>query len=169
MKKTILYSLLPVFFLLVISGCKKEKKERIFAQNTIVYDASLPGNQAMAKYLADCNTNYFKHPKNRFASTTRAEDMLAKPAPKESKKFVEWKKAIGDEWLFTGATEKAIASYDEALKKASDEKIKGDIIKETTFMKAVAYMRLGEQKNCCLLYTSPSPRDRTRSRMPSSA
>ena len=23
--------------------------------------------------------------------------------------------------------------------------------------------------NCCLLYTSPSPRDRTRSRMPSSA
>ena len=25
------------------------------------------------------------------------------------------------------------------------------------------------QKNVCLLYTSPSPRDRTRSRMPSSA
>ena len=24
-------------------------------------------------------------------------------------------------------------------------------------------------KGCCLLYTSPSPRDRTRSRMPSSA
>ena len=156
MKKTILYSLLPVFFLLVISGCKKEKKERIFAQNTIVYDASLPGNQAMAKYLADCNTNYFKHPKNRFASTTRAEDMLAKPAPKESKKFVEWKKAIGDEWLFAGATEKAIASYDEALKKASDEKIKGDIIKETTFMKAVAYMRLGEQKNCIANHTAES-------------
>ena len=27
----------------------------------------------------------------------------------------------------------------------------------------------GEQKKACLLYTSPSPRDRTRSRMPSSA
>ena len=26
-----------------------------------------------------------------------------------------------------------------------------------------------EQVDCCLLYTSPSPRDRTRSRMPSSA
>ena len=26
-----------------------------------------------------------------------------------------------------------------------------------------------QQKKCCLLYTSPSPRDRTRSRMPSSA
>ena len=28
---------------------------------------------------------------------------------------------------------------------------------------------MGEQPNPCLLYTSPSPRDRTRSRMPSSA
>ena len=28
---------------------------------------------------------------------------------------------------------------------------------------------LGVQSKCCLLYTSPSPRDRTRSRMPSSA
>ena len=28
---------------------------------------------------------------------------------------------------------------------------------------------LGEQSGSCLLYTSPSPRDRTRSRMPSSA
>ena len=27
----------------------------------------------------------------------------------------------------------------------------------------------GRKHNCCLLYTSPSPRDRTRSRMPSSA
>ena len=31
------------------------------------------------------------------------------------------------------------------------------------------YMALMAQANCCLLYTSPSPRDRTRSRMPSSA
>ena len=29
--------------------------------------------------------------------------------------------------------------------------------------------RLGRKPNSCLLYTSPSPRDRTRSRMPSSA
>ena len=28
---------------------------------------------------------------------------------------------------------------------------------------------LGASGKCCLLYTSPSPRDRTRSRMPSSA
>ena len=30
-------------------------------------------------------------------------------------------------------------------------------------------MRDSDQPDCCLLYTSPSPRDRTRSRMPSSA
>ena len=44
--------------------------------------------------------------------------------------------------------------YDEALK--SYEKAKG--VDEATL-----------QHNICLLYTSPSPRDRTRSRMPSSA
>ena len=34
---------------------------------------------------------------------------------------------------------------------------------------AGARARLVERANGCLLYTSPSPRDRTRSRMPSSA
>ena len=33
----------------------------------------------------------------------------------------------------------------------------------------VGYGFSGNNSNCCLLYTSPSPRDRTRSRMPSSA
>ena len=32
-----------------------------------------------------------------------------------------------------------------------------------------AFDRIARQPNTCLLYTSPSPRDRTRSRMPSSA
>ena len=36
-------------------------------------------------------------------------------------------------------------------------------------MEAVEADRKGKQFNNCLLYTSPSPRDRTRSRMPSSA
>ena len=31
------------------------------------------------------------------------------------------------------------------------------------------FVRLRRKRNSCLLYTSPSPRDRTRSRMPSSA
>ena len=34
---------------------------------------------------------------------------------------------------------------------------------------SVAQIRLDSEFNNCLLYTSPSPRDRTRSRMPSSA
>ena len=35
---------------------------------------------------------------------------------------------------------------------------------KTTFVKYIC-----QHLGCCLLYTSPSPRDRTRSRMPSSA
>ena len=35
--------------------------------------------------------------------------------------------------------------------------------------KKVVYARRLDEYNHCLLYTSPSPRDRTRSRMPSSA
>ena len=35
--------------------------------------------------------------------------------------------------------------------------------------RVAAYRKLGGQLQHCLLYTSPSPRDRTRSRMPSSA
>ena len=33
----------------------------------------------------------------------------------------------------------------------------------------IGIIRALEENNICLLYTSPSPRDRTRSRMPSSA
>ena len=33
----------------------------------------------------------------------------------------------------------------------------------------IGQIKLGIRTNTCLLYTSPSPRDRTRSRMPSSA
>jgi len=156
MRKFTATCLFSLSMILVFSGCSKKKKERVFAQNTIVYDASLPSNEAMAKYLADCNAKYFKHPKNRFASSTRAEDLLSKPAPKEAKKFVEWKKMIGDEWLFAGETQKAIDSYDEVLKKAEEGNIKGDIIKDTHFMQAVAFMRLGEQKNCIANHTAES-------------
>ena len=38
-----------------------------------------------------------------------------------------------------------------------------------TFCGECFYCERGWVNNCCLLYTSPSPRDRTRSRMPSSA
>ena len=48
----------------------------------------------------------------------------------------------------------------------------GRLIEEVTNLsihKFLAGHLGGDQQLCCLLYTSPSPRDRTRSRMPSSA
>ena len=39
---------------------------------------------------------------------------------------------------------------------------------ETGFVPSIR-IDYGQNDNACLLYTSPSPRDRTRSRMPSSA
>ena len=38
-----------------------------------------------------------------------------------------------------------------------------------TYLKAILVSAVGGLYMICLLYTSPSPRDRTRSRMPSSA
>ena len=53
-------------------------------------------------------------------------------------------------------------TYDDAGRKASESlQIAGQ-----TYTTSMAYNDLGQ---VCLLYTSPSPRDRTRSRMPSSA
>ena len=45
----------------------------------------------------------------------------------------------------------------------------GSIIKATQFLKKQKCRRIFVACTHCLLYTSPSPRDRTRSRMPSSA
>ena len=44
-----------------------------------------------------------------------------------------------------------------------------DEFEKFTFMLDDAYHRIKGELKDCLLYTSPSPRDRTRSRMPSSA
>ena len=44
-----------------------------------------------------------------------------------------------------------------------------EIIKERNFKKGDIEAIVDDSFNICLLYTSPSPRDRTRSRMPSSA
>ena len=50
------------------------------------------------------------------------------------------------------------------------EKVNDDYSRRNTFNTAIAaVMELLNEVISCLLYTSPSPRDRTRSRMPSSA
>ena len=74
-----------------------------------------------------------------------------------------------------------INSLEEDFSKLSDEGLKqktSDLIRsyeqesnlEALIPEAFAAVRESSKRNIgCLLYTSPSPRDRTRSRMPSSA
>ena len=45
----------------------------------------------------------------------------------------------------------------------------GSLIKEEIENKKVAFIPTASLREGCLLYTSPSPRDRQKSRMPSSA
>ena len=59
----------------------------------------------------------------------------------------------------------AIISHPDAGKTTLTEKL---LLYGGAIQQAGAVKARGEQRNC-LLYTSPSPRDRTRSRMPSSA
>ena len=54
---------------------------------------------------------------------------------------------------------------EEAVENGSDD----GTIRNLSAMALVAEMGTGWNLGNCLLYTSPSPRDRTRSRMPSSA
>ena len=53
---------------------------------------------------------------------------------------------------------------DSILQAVAEQKV--EVINETQFWQIAGVV---EQESDCLLYTSPSPRDRTRSRMPSSA
>ena len=46
----------------------------------------MPEHQAMVKYLADLQQQYFLQPGNRYASTMRAKKMLAQEPPKDEKK-----------------------------------------------------------------------------------
>ena len=58
--------------------------------------------------------------------------------------------------------------HDAAISRAKD--LLANIIKECIFVDTLnGGAKVGDLRSTCLLYTSPSPRDRTRSRMPSSA
>ena len=61
-------------------------------------------------------------------------------------------------------------AYRKLALKYHPDKTKGDKASEEKFKEASeAYHILSDEKRNCLLYTSPSPRDATLSRMPSSA
>ena len=57
----------------------------------------------------------------------------------------------------------------QQLKKKSRKTEKELMRKEKALAETAALLVLEKKAQACLLYTSPSPRDRTRSRMPSSA
>ena len=63
-------------------------------------------------------------------------------------------------------TELIRARVEPALKTAFKKHAKNRKLKESELLRRLVLRELGMD---CLLYTSPSPRDRTRSRMPSSA
>ncbi len=73
---------------------------------------------------------------------------------------------------------KLVVMQDEALRKVFGARLKGLrkqkgwAQKELAGRVGIRFQQLNKYEsglNTCLLYTSPSPRDRTRSRMPSSA
>ncbi|CZT61178.1 hypothetical protein CDFC105_104053 [Clostridioides difficile] len=67
-------------------------------------------------------------------------------------------------------TKNKIAASMPEVGKEMKEIVKGEVNKQVYSNYAPSlYDRTYELLNACLLYTSPSPRDRTRSRMPSSA
>ena len=54
-------------------------------------------------------------------------------------------------------------------KSANEVGLKSEVIRYPEAVEEITVLDKIEELNNCLLYTSPSPRDRTRSRMPSSA
>ena len=62
------------------------------------------------------------------------------------------------------------ASVERYLGAVAQQYHRGDAREESYYdVLKQLWEELGSQLSSCLLYTSPSPRDRTRSRMPSSA
>ena len=74
-----------------------------------------------------------------------------------------------------GASGSTVTTVSIATSESWKDKNTGQLTEQTEWHRVVFYGRLAEisgeylRKGSCLLYTSPSPRDRTRSRMPSSA
>ena len=81
------------------------------------------------------------------------------------------KLAEGHRLFDTGDFTVALAHYEECRacgEAIADEEQRKHVLGPAIGMLGAAYLSLGRYDDC-LLYTSPSPRDRTRSRMPSSA
>ena len=75
-------------------------------------------------------------------------------------------KKFGKSEKNTGSTEGQVAVFTHRINHLTDhlKSHKKDFVTQRSLLKLV-----GQRKSFCLLYTSPSPRDRQKSRMPSSA
>ena len=62
-----------------------------------------------------------------------------------------------------------ISSVINSFKEVAKDKVNIEVTSDLNKIKSSDKVVLPGQGSFCLLYTSPSPRDRTRSRMPSSA
>ena len=73
--------------------------------------------------------------------------------------------------IFNIKDQKSMKRFDELQLQRSNnfDAVSNDVIEIISKIRDHGDDALIEYTNSCLLYTSPSPRDRTRSRMPSSA
>ena len=85
----------------------------------------------------------------------------------------EWnEKNLFTGWVDVPLTEKGRAEAARGGELLEAEGIRPDVVHTSLLKRAITTANLALEaadRQCCLLYTSPSPRDRTRSRMPSSA
>ena len=114
--------------------------------------------------------------KNMITGASQADAALlivAAPdgAMEQTKEHVFLSKTLGINQLIVGINKMDASKYDEKRYEEVKAQI-SDLIKMVGFNPAeVPFIPMSSfvGDNICLLYTSPSPRDRTRSRMPSSA
>ena len=75
----------------------------------------------------------------------------------------------GCDVAFCSSSEERVTSATAAIDAAGPGKVHGTVVNIAEDPEGYAAWLESAKAELCLLYTSPSPRDRTRSRMPSSA
>ena len=125
------------------AGCGKKQKE--FAQNTVAWPEGMDDHQAMIKYLAALQEEYFQQPDNRYASTLRAERMLERLQKEKGEPAVVYDVAF--ECLSAGKTTETIHLLEEALKQQGSDLQQEQRLQFRKLL-AIAYLRYGEQQNC---------------------
>eukprot|EP00656_Telonema_subtile_P054382 TRINITY_DN8121_c0_g1_i3.p1 TRINITY_DN8121_c0_g1~~TRINITY_DN8121_c0_g1_i3.p1 ORF type:complete len:1201 (+),score=415.05 TRINITY_DN8121_c0_g1_i3:70-3672(+) len=132
----------------------KEEEERLAAMEDNIFERALDdfmhGTLEVKKEEINLREEF---PKQEWMTTVAVEDRT----DEQRKEYAEWE-------LARAKFEEEADKYRRALE-AELKKLHGDNAEACASFNE----RLTELYQTCLLYTSPSPRDRTRSRMPSSA